>query len=130
MDVYLTADNSDEPRAYTLQVQQRGSALGVMLQGQSGRYMLSDAVAGIDLAQDEFIARVRHPFRRRAPTGSRLPRCADVRRAGELVSEPAGGSQLRTGARSDCARVAAQPTDARAVLRDCAVRAQRVLPRR
>ena len=61
------------PRRFALQLQRRpGKPLGVLLSACDGageRYMLSDAVAGLDLGADDFVGRVR------APRGAARPAC-------------------------------------------------------
>jgi hypothetical protein len=58
----LHDDATGGPRRFALHLQRRAGKLGVLLQAVDGggeRYMLSDAVAGLDLGEDDFVGRVR-----------------------------------------------------------------------
>ncbi len=61
MEVRLRDESGGSSRAFALSTQHRAGKLGVLLQAADGgaRFMLSDAVSGVDLAPDEFIGRVR-----------------------------------------------------------------------
>lgn len=62
MEVRLHDDATGAPRPFALQLQRRAGKLGVLLTAADGggeRYMLSDAVAGLDLSEDDFVGRVR-----------------------------------------------------------------------
>jgi hypothetical protein len=62
MEVRLHDDSTGTQRPFALQLQRRAGKLGVLLTAADGggeRYMLSDAVAGLDLSEDDFVGRVR-----------------------------------------------------------------------
>lgn len=62
MEVRLHDDATGGPRPFALQLQRRAGKLGVLLTAADGageRYMLSDAVSGVELSEDDFIGRVR-----------------------------------------------------------------------
>jgi hypothetical protein len=64
----LHDDATGGPRRFALHLQRRAGKLGVLLQACDGggeRYMLSDAVSGLELGEDDFVGRVRG--RTRAP---------------------------------------------------------------
>ena len=65
MEVRLHDDATGGPRPFALQLQRRAGKLGVLLTAADGageRYMLSDAVSGVELSEDDFIGRVRACF--------------------------------------------------------------------
>ena len=62
MEVRLHDESAGGARRFALHLQRRAGKLGVLLQAADGggeRYMLSDAVVGLDLGEDDFVGRVR-----------------------------------------------------------------------